>query len=261
MSGLGFTEILCVGLIILLFFGSEDLPKLLRLVGEYWGKFKRFTNAAKAEINTVINDATPDLDGVIDDSIYNEKRTIREEVQAQVKAVTAEQKANESSLISSQVLESEEWSVASSVLIYVSLNDEPHTEKLIKAAFDEKKRVLVPYCKNGSGEIGIAEIKSIDEDLTPGKYGVPEPKEELRDNFFLSDVRLILCPGVAFSRDGYRLGRGRGYYDRFLHTVAGKVPLWGLCFSSQLRDESLPFDYNNILMDRLITPKESISIQ
>lgn len=261
MSGLGFTEILCVGLIILIFFGSEDLPKLLRLVGEYWGKFKRFTNAAKAEINAVISDATPEMDGIIDETTFDEKQKIRVAVQAQIKTVSSEQKANESSLITAQVLDSKEWKEAASVMLFSALTDEPQTEKLIETALEEKKRVILPYCKKGSEEIGIAEIHSLEDDLVAGTFGILEPKEALRDNFFLSDVRLILCPGVAFSRDGYRLGRGKGHYTRFLHSVAGKVPLWGLCFTSQLRDESLPFDYNNILMDTVITPKERISKQ
>lgn len=261
MNGLGFTEILCVGLIILLFFGSEDLPKLLRLTGEYWGKFKRFTNAAKAEINAVINDATPDLDGLIDDKIIDEKRKLRDLIQVRVKALPVDKRCAESSQITEKILHSEDWKSASSVMLFVGLTDEPATETLIHQALAEKKRVVLPYCKKGSGEIGIAEIRSFEEDVIPGTYGILEPREELRDNFFLSDVRLLLCPGTAFSKDGYRLGRGRGLYDRFLHSVAGKVPLWGLCLSSQLQEESLPFDYNTIHMDKIITPEEIISRQ
>jgi Sec-independent protein translocase protein TatA len=74
ISGLGFTEIIVIGLIIIMFFGSEDLPKLLRMVGEQWGKIRRFTNAARAEIDTVVKDVTPDLKNEQESSIQIKNR-------------------------------------------------------------------------------------------------------------------------------------------------------------------------------------------
>lgn len=257
ISGLGFSEILLVGLIVILFFGSEDLPKLLRQVGEFWGKLKKFTNAAKAEIDSVVKEATPDLSGVIDDTILDEKKEVREEVQRLVKSLDADKKEKESADITSQILSSEEWKSASSVLLFVSQEDDPDMKKLIKIALEEKKRVVLPYRKESTQTLGIAEITNLDEDLITGESGVLEPKKELHDNFFLSDIRLILCPGVAFSRDRYRLGCETGYYDSFLGSLTGKIPVWGVCFHCQIK-ENLPFDYNNILMDSVITPNEII---
>lgn len=258
ISGLGFTEILIVGLIIILFFGSEDLPKLLRMVGEYWGKIRKFTNAARLEIDAAVKDVTPNLNNVMNDSVLDKKKEIRKRVKASIKEMSEEEKTEESKQIVSRVIESEEWNNAKSVLLFISLNDEPKTTDLINKALLEKKRVVVPYCKDDTGTMGIAEIKNIETDLLPGKFNILEPREALRDNFFISDIRLVICPGVAFGLDGSRLGRGKAYYDRFLKLMNGNAPIIGIGFSKQLYDDPMPFDYHDIFMDKIITPKRVV---
>jgi 5-formyltetrahydrofolate cyclo-ligase len=115
------------------------------------------------------------------------------------------------------------------------------------------KRVVVPYCRNVGNELGIAEIRSLEEDLAEGALGVPEPVERIRNNFFKSDLQLVICPAVAFDIYGARLGRGKGYYDVFLKELKGKVPLVGFGFDCQIQQENLPFEYHDIPMDQVIT--------
>lgn len=256
ISGLGFTEIIVVGLIIIMFFGSEDLPKLLRLVGEYWGKIRQFTNAAKAEIDAAVKDVTPDLENVLKDSVSDKKQAIRKEVKTLISKMSESEKCYESEEITKKLVNTKEWKDALSVMLFISLKDEPDTEFLIKKALKENKRVIVPYCIDDTGKMGIAEIKDIEKDLVPGKYGIKEPNENIRDNFFISDLRLIVCPGVAFGSDCSRLGRGKAYYDRFLKNLEGKISKIGIGFTCQRREEPIPFDYHDIVMNMIVTPKD-----
>lgn len=254
ISGLGFTEILAVGLIIILFFGSEDLPKLLRMIAQYWGKIRKFTNAARAEIDAAVKDVTPNLEEVVVDSVSQQKQDIRNEIKASIKLMSENEKLSESKQINKKLISTKEWNNAKSILIFISLKDEPQTSELIKEAFKEGKRVAVPYCKDDKGTMGIAEIKDIKSDLIKGKFNILEPKEDLRDNFFLSDLQLVITPGVAFGIDGSRLGRGKGYYDRFLKKLEGTIPIIGIGFTKQLYSSPLPFEYHDICMDKIICP-------
>ena len=85
-------------------------------------------------------------------------------------------------------------------------------------------------------------------DLQQGAYGIMEPCGEVFTDYDSIDVAII--PGMAFDKQGHRLGRGKGYYDRFLSKIP-KVYKIGLCFSWQLVDE-VPCDEHDIIMDEII---------
>jgi 5-formyltetrahydrofolate cyclo-ligase len=83
----------------------------------------------------------------------------------------------------------------------------------------------------------------------------PGPAPLKRDNFFKSDIQLIVCPAVAFDRYGGRLGRGKGSYDRFLKEMKGRVPIYGIAFDCQIMgsQDRLPFAYHDVVMDQVVT--------
>ena len=87
--------------------------------------------------------------------------------------------------------------------------------------------------------------------LPPGAWGIGEPSAD-SPLVSASEIDLFLCPGMAFTRSGQRLGRGRGYYDRYLGAIQGPRPvLYGVTFSDFLL-ESLPHEPHDILMDEVI---------
>lgn len=142
---------------------------------------------------------------------------------------------------------------ADSIMIYVNIGSEVETISIIKYLFEIGKKVIVPYCKDSSGELGISEIRSLENDICKGPMGVPEVRSHLRKTFAKSDLQLIICPGVAFDIFGGRLGRGKSSYDRFLKELKGRVPIIGLGYDCQICREPLPFDYHDIPMDQIIT--------
>ncbi len=115
------------------------------------------------------------------------------------------------------------------LLTYVSKAEEPDTLQLISKAFRDGKKVAVPKCLDDSGKMAFYYITDLHQ-LEKSSFGVMEPKPaECRE--FIGDGSGSLCivPGMAFDSSGYRLGYGKGYYDRFLSGYQGFTV--GVCYS------------------------------
>jgi 5-formyltetrahydrofolate cyclo-ligase len=113
---------------------------------------------------------------------------------------------------------------AKTILVYVSMPIEVDTREIIAKALSDGKHVAVPRCVPGTREMEFYLISSLDE-LTPGTFGVLEPTPD--PERLLKDFSHSLCvvPALACDRNGYRLGYGGGYYDRFLRDYPGEKVL------------------------------------
>ena len=143
-------------------------------------------------------------------------------------------KEGKSRAICQGVLAMPQWQQAERVFLYLSARGEPDTRTLIEAAWEQGKEVLAPVCGEGEGEMAFFPFESF-QDLRPGKWGILEP--EPRGRIPGKGPGLCLVPGLAFDRQGNRLGYGKGYYDRFL--AAAGIESVGLCYGELLFD-SLP---------------------
>ena len=144
------------------------------------------------------------------------------------------------------------------ILAYYSLPDEVNTHQLIDDLVAEGKTVLLPKVLDTT----TMELRLYTgpHDLVPGPFGILEPTGSpfhlsTFSPFPPSSEMVALIPGVAFDALGHRLGRGRGYYDRFLRTM-GTVPsvrpcFLGLCFDFQ-KVPSVPVDPTDISVDQVI---------
>ena len=142
--------------------------------------------------------------------------------------------------------EFEEFRNARTVFCYVSAYGEIDTHSLIKEISSEKI-LTVPYCLDNDGNMTAVKINSL-SDLQEGRFGILEPKEHIP--FDKEKIDFVIVPGIAFSEDGYRLGYGKGYYDRFLSDISPfKL---GVC-RKELLFTSLPHNEYDIKMDKLIT--------
>ena len=145
---------------------------------------------------------------------------------------------------------------AETVLCYVSLPDEIQTDEFINNALNDGKQVAVPYCVNKEGIMDFYIISSLDE-LSVGTFGVREPDVNKNKRLEYFENSIIIVPGVAFDSDGYRLGFGGGYYDRFLAEYNGTSV--GLCYDEMMCN-SLPRDSYDKAVSILITETQSIVI-
>lgn len=132
------------------------------------------------------------------------------------------------------------------VMLYCALPDEVPTQGVMDELVAQGKTVLLPRVVNDT-EMELRRYTG-NKDLCKGAYGILEPTGEVFTDYDAIDVAII--PGVAFDEDGHRLGRGKGYYDRFLARVPNLYKI-GLCFSWQMVAH-IPCDEHDIRMDRII---------
>jgi 5-formyltetrahydrofolate cyclo-ligase len=104
---------------------------------------------------------------------------------------------------------------------------------MIEAALERGKVVLVPVIKERKNKMVVSEIMDPDKDLVRGPYGIYQPKAHF-EVFHPRSIDLAVVPGVAFDRKGNRLGRGKGYYDKFLTRLRPGVHTVGLAFKFQV---------------------------
>ena len=132
------------------------------------------------------------------------------------------------------------------VLLYSALPDEVPTLPLLNRLTTEGKTVLLPRVVSDTD----MELRRYTgpNDLEPGAFGIMEPTGELFTDYDLIDVAVV--PGMAFDREGHRLGRGKGYYDRFLAQLPHIYKI-GICFPFQLVDK-VPADAHDMLMDEVV---------
>lgn len=132
------------------------------------------------------------------------------------------------------------------IMLYSALPDEVPTQILMDELVAQGKMVLLPRVISDTDmELHRYTGK---QDMQTGAYGIQEPTGELFTDYNAIDVAIV--PGMAFDTDGHRLGRGKGYYDRFLTRIPYIYKI-GLCFSWQIVD-SIPCDKHDVVMDEVI---------
>ncbi|MCI8496799.1 MAG: 5-formyltetrahydrofolate cyclo-ligase [Clostridiales bacterium] len=137
------------------------------------------------------------------------------------------------------------------VLTYVSTAIEVDTRNLIERALKDGKRVAVPRCVPGTREMEFFFIRGL-SDLEPGTFGVLEPVPGRCRKMTDFSEGLCIVPGLGFDCHGYRLGYGKGYYDRFLSRFGGVTA--GICYSGCVRFKLLHGRFDRAV-DILVTEK------
>lgn len=144
------------------------------------------------------------------------------------------------------------WDVfkdAKMVMIYASFKNEVKTWDIIDYCFEKRKDVILPKTIKDGFKILPCKINSLDE-LSRTSFGILEPSGE---NVVDKDkIDMIIVPGIAFDRNGNRIGYGAGYYDRFLKDCKGIKA--GVCYSIQMV-EDVYADEHDVKMDYLITER------
>lgn len=157
---------------------------------------------------------------------------------------------------------------ASTILAYAASPQEFSLDCFIQQALIQGKKLFLPksYPHNYSMEFFQLNTLPLQQQVICGPYGIREPQPHLPLLVLdtLPAKTLILVPGLAFSQDGRRLGKGKGYYDRFLSHILSHIPiqnkpvLMGVCYSFQLLDY-LPTEKNDVTMDYILTPSKIIT--
>lgn len=178
------------------------------------------------------------------------KSAVRKEKLLWRKSLSREDVRMKSTQIAAQLQSLPEYATAESVLFYVSSKkNEVDTHALIIDALEKQVQVLVPVTDFDKQALLIAEIKAMEE-LVPARFGLLEPAPDSLRLASAKDAGIIIVPGVAFDRQGRRVGFGGGYYDRLLSTTT--APSVALSYEGQLVEEA-PVDRHDIPVDIIVT--------
>ncbi len=162
-----------------------------------------------------------------------------------------ELKANLDRQLTSNIIKLDEYIRCETLFTFVSMPIECDTYALINDAFSRQKRVAVPKCMDKNGRMNFYYISDL-SDLKKGFFSAMEPDEQKCEQVTSLSDGLCIVPGLCFDFQGYRLGFGGGYYDRFLDKFGGISV--GICYS-RFVESKLPKGTFDKHTDILVTEK------
>ena len=185
------------------------------------------------------------------------KRILRSRLTARRSAMQADESLRRGHAVQERVRDLPGWESMRMVLVYLPFMNEVDTWELIHELWGRGARTLAPCCRpDRPGEMDFYCFRSL-EDLRPGSYSIPEPDPRLCTMVEPRESEGILVPGVAFDRQGFRLGFGGGYYDRLLALTGAEVRTIGLAYDFQILDD-LPREPHDRSVQVVCTEKETI---
>ena len=200
--------------------------------------------------------STPD--GAESGKLLDAKRGLRARILRERDATPAEDRATASASIAASLLAREDFASSKTVLLTLPFGSEWDTRALLRAALARAKTVALPRVNRATRMLDICAITRLEHDAAPGYRGIPEPHAHcaLLD---VATIDWVLVPGVAFDRDGHRIGYGGGYYDRLLPLLRADAHRVAGAFELQLVDR-VPAASHDVALDAVITEARSISI-
>ncbi len=179
------------------------------------------------------------------------KTELRQKYRSLRQAMTPEIKNKKDEEIAAQVRRLWQYKRNDVLLVYVSTPIEVDTHRIIRRALEDGKRVAVPRCIPDTRQMEFYYIDSLDE-LEPGSFGVLEPLPNSDRLYKEQEGGLCLVPAFSYDWRGFRLGYGKGYYDRFLSHFEGNMV--GICYSDCVQ-RTLPHGRYDRPVELLVTEK------
>ena len=156
-----------------------------------------------------------------------------------------------SHLIENKLFELEAIKKAKTILFYASLPGEVDTFAMITKAIKLKKHICLPVVVKNQKNMIPTLTKNL-TDLENGHYGIAQPRPDASLEVNLKDIDAVIVPGLSFDKFCNRLGRGAGYYDRFLCRLPSRTVTVGLAFDFQLT-ESLPVEEHDVPLSVILS--------
>ncbi|MCG2713085.1 MAG: 5-formyltetrahydrofolate cyclo-ligase [Candidatus Omnitrophica bacterium] len=180
------------------------------------------------------------------------KGKIREEMLKLLKEQGEELRQRKSFQIKKKLFSQRLFLQSDTVMFYIAKREEVDTAGMIEDALKIGKKVVVPMILVNEKKIIPSQLLNPKKELEKGPYGIYQPKKQFMRKVLPETIDLVVIPGVAFDRSGNRLGRGGGYFDRFLSKfIKRNVPVFGLAFKFQILDK-LPVLKHDIPVNKLI---------
>lgn len=181
------------------------------------------------------------------------KKELRQRLRERMAAIPRDIMRERSARACTNLTTTPEYQRAEILMVFMSLPTEVDTASLVLHAWRDRKRVLAPKVSWEQRHMLPIEIQSLSDDLSESPLGIREP---VRGNPLpLSVIDLVVVPGLGFDLHGNRIGRGRGFYDRFLAHEQWRGVSCGLALEEQVV-EQVPTSKHDMKVDLLVTDVE-----
>lgn len=184
-----------------------------------------------------------------------EKQELRKEIREKLKQIPKPLYEHYSYTIAQELYKDPVWQSASVIGITISIPPEVDTYQIIRTAWAEGKKVAVPKCMAVEKLLDFRILQRFNQ-LESVYFGLLEPIPAETEPIETEDIDLLIVPGIAFTKNGYRMGVGGGFYDRFLQHYHGRT--LSLAFTEQLVAE-VPIEAHDIPVEKIITNEGSYS--
>lgn len=190
--------------------------------------------------------------GQAEQPLPERKAMLRDRIRALRRAIPPGERVERSAAAAGRLLGVAALAEAPTILVFASFGSEISTTDIVDRLVSAGRRVLLPYL--AGPDMRVAEFRPGDR-LVETDYGPREPPSRLAVD--PAEVDAVVVPGLAFDRQGHRLGYGGGYFDRFLALVSTRAHRVGLCFDEQLVDD-VPHGPSDQRVDLVVTDRQTV---
>ncbi|PTL40503.1 5-formyltetrahydrofolate cyclo-ligase [Alkalicoccus saliphilus] len=182
-----------------------------------------------------------------------DKRSIRITIKEKLQTLSKEERLSQESMLYSQLFEMPEWKKAEVAACTISVGNELNTYPIFIRAWKEGKKIAAPVVKGSKKELDFYIVNKM-EDCREAGFGLIEPDPSKCEYVSPEHIDLVITPGLAFDKEGFRIGYGGGFFDRFLQGLP--VSTVSLVFQEQLM-ENIPRESFDVPVNRLLIGKRA----
>lgn len=192
-------------------------------------------------------------------NVADRKKTMRTNIGARMASLDGADRHDASVRACGRIMSMDEFRHASAVMLYMPLTSELDVTPLAIRCFQLAKTVCVPRVDTERIDMRPVEVSTFDNAaMALDQLGVRTPRDAPPVMPELLD--LVIVPGIAFDLAGHRLGRGKGYYDRFLRRLRRAVTTVGIAFETQIVDD-VPVEAHDTCVDLIVTERRTARVQ
>lgn len=185
-------------------------------------------------------------------NITEQKKLVRGRIKQQLQQHNYEERNRKTEIITNKLVRGRFFNDAAVIMLYAAMTYEVGTDAIIKHVLQTNKRLVLPLLDMENKELIPCEIKDYENETAMCHYGFREPIKDKCHNIPLDELDLVVVPGIAFDKHNNRLGRGAGYYDRFLNLLQPKTMTIGLAFDFQVCD-SIPVEEHDVRLSGVLS--------
>ena len=191
------------------------------------------------------------------EEVQKTKADIRADIAAMINELPGETVQEKTTEIEDRLFEFANFMESKIALLYISVDSEVDSERILKRSFDHSKIVVLPIVDTEASDFNLYKVDDITKDLKTGPGGVLQPDPERCRIVPLECIDIAIIPGIAFDEKGGRIGPGNGYYDRLIPKLPITTRKVALAFDAQVIAQ-VPTESHDKHVDIIITEKRII---